>query len=96
MMAQDRTSPDAQMRLITLDQLGIMRTRALQLIDHLTALSGYGQIALDADLEPATRAQLEKILDTVSKAVQSVQSCLAMVKFIEDSGPRAQPGPDQY
>jgi hypothetical protein len=84
-IARDPTSRDAETRLITLEQLHIMRTRALQLLDQLTALSGYGQIAQDTDLNPAARLQVEKILKIVSKAVQSIQSCLAMVKDIEDS-----------
>lgn len=68
-----------------MDQLRFIQTRALQLIDHLTAVSGYCQIVLDTEVEPTIKLHLEKISNSVSKAAQSVQRCLTMVNDIESS-----------
>lgn len=86
MINQEESSFDAETRLITLDQLRLLQKRAHHLIDQLTVISGYCQVAMDADVEPTVQFHLEKIFASVAKAAQSVQYCLALVNDTERSG----------
>lgn len=70
-------------RTVSLQELRGMRERDIRLIDLLTAVSGYAEIALARDPEPVVCLQLEKIMRAAGRAADGVRSCLASVEEIE-------------
>jgi hypothetical protein len=76
------TPEEDEKRAITLAQLRAMKERGLKLIDLLTVVSGYGQIAMSKEPEAQVQRQLEKMVEAMEKAVESVRLCLDTVEEI--------------
>lgn len=70
-------------RAITTARLQAMRHRAHQLINHLTAISGYTQLALTRKPGSCINTELEKIVKTVNRASKEVLSWLASLNEVE-------------
>lgn len=61
---------------ITAVRLKAMHHRAHRLLNQLTAISGYSQIALTRNPITPIKADLEKILQTIRLATKDVLSCI--------------------
>lgn len=65
-----------------LEEFRRMHRAAHRLINHLTAISGYAQIAhMQSSTEPL--AEFSKILDTVQRSVAILRNCLMHLEAIE-------------
>ncbi len=65
-----------------LEEFRRMQRAAHRLINHLTAISGYTQIAhVQSGTEPL--AEFGKILDTVETSVSILRNCLVHLKEVE-------------
>ena len=70
-------------RTITTARLQGMRHSAYQLINHLTAISGYTQLVLTRNPGLCINTELEKVVKAVNRASEEVLSCLASLNEVE-------------
>jgi nitrogen-specific signal transduction histidine kinase len=70
-------------RTITTARLRAMRYRAHQILNQLTAISGYAQIALTSEPSSRRERELTKIVQAVNRASREVLSCLATIGDVE-------------
>ena len=70
-------------RLITLAQLHAIRTRAHHLIDQMTAVVGYSQIALEFEPESIVQVGLKKIMSLAHDASKDIVCCIDSLNEVE-------------
>ncbi len=74
-------------RTITIARLQAMRDRAHKLLNQLTAISGYTQIALTGQAGSSIKTELEKVVQAADHASKEVLCCIASLNEVEKEAP---------
>ena len=74
-------------RTITIARLQGMRDRAHKLLNQLTAISGYTQIALTGQAGSSIKTELEKIVQAADRASKEVLCFIASLNEVEKEAP---------
>ncbi len=74
-------------RTITIARLQAMRDRAHKLLNQLTAISGYTQIALTGKAGSGIKTELNKVVQAADHASKEVLCCIASLNEIEKEPP---------
>ena len=78
-MSRTQSSNVPRGKLITSDQVENLRGMAHRLLERLTVVSGYGEIALERRCHPDVERDLKKIVGAARTAKQEILSGVAVL-----------------